>query len=85
VTDRLNFLGKKLKLLRKDLGYSRSEVKENLGISTATLRNWEDGITEPGVINLGNYLNFYKEQGVHVTVDTLIDTQKPLEAKKTYK
>lgn len=52
--------GKKLQKYRNDLGYTKEELAEKIGVPTRTIERWEDESTDidpDSLINLSNVLN----------------------------
>ena len=52
-------LGKKLKDLRIEKGYTLSAVAKEIGVSTASLSKYEHGIHIPGDLPMARLANFY--------------------------
>lgn len=50
----------KLKVLRVMNGLTLKEAAEKLGISTATLSNWERGVTYPDALQIKNIEMLYR-------------------------
>ena len=50
--DRLIELGKRIQQLREAAGKSQSELSSAIEVPVQTLRNWEQGRREPGVVAL---------------------------------
>lgn len=50
----------KLKVLRVMNGLTLKEAAEKLGISTATLSNWERGLTYPDALQIKNIEMLYR-------------------------
>lgn len=57
----LTSFSKKLKAIRKSLGYSQTEVYEKTGINSDTLRRLENGLSIPRFDTLEVLSQFYKE------------------------
>ena len=53
--------GKRLRLLREVLGYSRPEFAEKLGIPETTIKNYERGDRKPSYTMCEAVLNVYGE------------------------
>lgn len=54
-----------LEALRKKNGYSQEELSRIIGVSRNTIKNWEDGRTEPSVsiaLKLANLFQISIEQ-----------------------
>lgn len=60
---------KKIKLARKNAGYTQKQVEEITGIPQATICRIEKGEREPNIENLGILADFYE-----VSLDWLIGT-----------
>lgn len=41
-----------LKLLRLDIGLSQKKVADRMGIAVSTYANWEQGRTEPSIVDI---------------------------------
>jgi ribosome-binding protein aMBF1 (putative translation factor) len=52
IAEMADTLGERIASLRHDAGLSQSQLAERAGISTATLRNWEQGIRYPLPVGL---------------------------------
>ena len=63
--DLTNF-SKKLKSIRKSLGYSQSEVSDKTGINSDTLRRLENGLSIPRFDTLEMLSLFYKENLINL-------------------
>jgi transcriptional regulator with XRE-family HTH domain len=60
-------LGKNLRLLRTNAGYTHDKMAEKLGIKVYSYKSWERGIAEPNIAMLLKISDLFK-----VTVDDLI-------------
>ena len=49
---------KKIKLVRRELGYSQEQMARELGVSFATINRWENGKSEPRQIALNTFKRF---------------------------
>lgn len=72
--DLTNF-SSKLKSIRKSLGFSQSEVSENTGINSDTLRRLENGLSIPRFDTLEVLSQFYKENLILILDSYKIDSQ----------
>ena len=71
----LRIVGKRLQYIREQLGLSRREIEEKYKVSANTLKAWELGKTEAGILKLVNYLDIFKEYKVHVSLDKIIKAE----------
>lgn len=55
-----------LKAARVNAGYSQKEAAELLGVSNATLCNWENGVSFPDAMQIAKICELYK-----VSYDTI--------------
>jgi PAS domain S-box-containing protein len=69
----LDILGQRLLTIRKLIGISRREMREKYNISENTIKVWERGKAEIGIIKLLNYLNIFKEYGVFINIGDFLD------------
>ena len=60
---KLNIIGQRLRRLRKLIGISRQELENKYNFSANTIKVWEAGKTEIGIIKLAKYLDIFKEYG----------------------
>ena len=56
-----------LKLLRTEMGLGQVELSKQLGVSKGIVSLWENGLREPGMLNLIALAKFFK-----VSVDYLV-------------
>ena len=62
-------LPEKMKLARKNAGYTQKQVAAITGISQAIISNIENGNREPSIENLGILIDFYE-----VSADWILGT-----------
>ena len=62
-------LPEKMKLARKNAGYTQKQVAALTGISQAIISNIENGNREPSIENLGILIDFYE-----VSADWILGT-----------
>jgi transcriptional regulator with XRE-family HTH domain len=65
----MNFLGKNIRHIRKQLSKTQSEVASLLKKGQTTIGNWENGISEPNLEELVVLSNYFD-----ISLDTLIKT-----------
>lgn len=73
--ERHHIISKRLLELRKQIGLSRRKVQEKHNISANTIKAWESGTTEIGIARLLNYLEIFKQYGINMTIDRLLDPE----------
>jgi PAS domain S-box-containing protein len=69
----IGIIGQRLRWLRKSVFLSRQEIERKHNISANTLKVWEAGKTEIGILRLVNYLNIFKDYGISPSVETLLE------------
>lgn len=72
----LIIIGHRLRGLRKSIGVSRRKIEEKHNISANTIKVWEAGKSEIGIMKLAYYLEVFKEYGISVSVDHLLDFEQ---------
>lgn len=72
---KLNIVGQRLRRLRKLVGISRQAIEKRYNISANTIKVWEAGKTEIGIIKLAKYLEIFKEYGVFLSIDNFINSK----------
>ena len=72
---KLNIIGQRLRRLRKLIGISRQELENKYNFSANTIKVWEAGKTEIGIIKLAKYLDIFKEYGFSLSIDSFINSQ----------
>jgi transcriptional regulator with XRE-family HTH domain len=65
----MNFLGKNIRYIRKQLSKTQSEVASLLKKGQTTIGNWENGISEPNLEELVVLSNYFD-----ISLDTRIKT-----------
>lgn len=65
----MNFLGKNIRYIRKQLSKTQSEIASLLKKGQTTIGNWENGISEPNLEELVVLSNYFD-----ISLDTLIKT-----------
>ncbi|HEY4064387.1 MAG TPA: helix-turn-helix transcriptional regulator [Puia sp.] len=65
----MNFLGKNIRHIRKQLSKTQSEIASLLKKGQTTIGNWENGISEPSLEELVILSNYFD-----ISLDTLIKT-----------
>ena len=70
---KIDIVGKRLRWLRKSAGMSRQQIEKKYKISANTIKVWESGKTEIGIIRLVNYLDVFKEHGISPSLESLLD------------
>ena len=70
---KLDIIGQRLRRIRKLIGVSRGEIERKHNISANTIKAWEFGKAEIGVIRLVNYLNVFQDYGVFLSIDRFLD------------
>jgi len=73
---KLNIVGQRLRRLRKLVGISRQAIEKRYNISANTIKVWEAGKTEIGIIKLAKYLEIFKEYGVFLSIDNFINSKR---------
>ena len=63
----MNFLGKNIRLLRKQTSKTQSELASLIGKGQTTIGNWENGISEPSLDELLLLSNYFD-----ISLDILI-------------
>lgn len=71
MNNNLTIIGKRLQYIREHLGLSRKEMQERYKVSASTIKSWESGKTEAGVLSLAKYLSIFKEHNVHISLDKI--------------
>lgn len=64
-----NYLGSNLKHLRKQYAINQSEVASVLNKAATTIGNWENGISEPNILELNKLATYFS-----VSIDDLINS-----------
>ena len=70
---KLDIIGQRLRSIRKLIGVSRGEIERKYNISANTIKTWESGKAEIGVIRLVNYLKIFENHGVFLSMDRFLD------------
>ena len=70
---KVDIVAKRLRWLRRSAGLSRQQIENKYRISANTIKVWEAGKTEIGIIRLVNYLEVFKEYGISPSVESLLD------------
>jgi transcriptional regulator with XRE-family HTH domain len=65
-------VGRRLRNIRKSLFLSRRELEQKHGISANSIKAWEKGVSEIGIIRLMAYLKIFEQYSLKVSVDTLL-------------
>ena len=60
-----------LKACRINVKATAKEMGQALGVSESTIYNWEAGKYAPKRMQLPKILNFFEENGMHITLDDL--------------
>ncbi len=71
----LDIIGQRLRRARKLIGVSRQEIEKKYNISANTIKVWETGKSEIGIIRLANYLGVFKEYGISISIDNILDSK----------
>jgi len=66
-------LSRKLRTLRKKMGFSQLELSEKLSVSRQAVSSWEAGTSKPSVENLQSLSTLY-----HVSIEYLLDDTQEL-------
>ena len=70
---KIKIVAQRLRCLRESAGMSRQQIEEKHKISANTIKVWESGKTEIGIIRLVSYLEVFKEYGISPSVESLLD------------
>ena len=70
---KLDVIGQRLRRVRKLIDVSRGEIERKYNISANTIKTWESGKAEIGVIRLVNYLKIFENYGVFLSMDRFLD------------
>jgi transcriptional regulator with XRE-family HTH domain len=70
--EELKIIGTKLQQLRKQAGLSRRQFSEIYNFAEGTIKLWELGQVEMGVIKLSKYLEIFQDFGIYIDLNTLI-------------
>lgn len=70
---KLDVIGERLRRVRKLIDVSRREIERKYNISANTIKTWESGKAEIGVIRLVNYLKIFENYGVFLSMDRFLD------------
>lgn len=63
-------IGERIAELRKKQGLSQAQLAKKLSLSVKSVKNWENGITDPSADNLKHLALYFK-----VTCDYLLDME----------
>lgn len=66
-------IGERLYKLRKSFGLSRKEIENRFGISSNTLKIWESGKHEIGVMKLMNYLKIFRVYDANIDLTYFLE------------
>jgi PAS domain S-box-containing protein len=72
---KLDIIGQRLRRARKLIGVSRQEIEKRYNISANTIKVWETGKSEIGIIRLAKYLCVFKEYGISISIDNILDLE----------
>ena len=79
-------VGRRISVMRKDAGLTQMELANNLGISYQAVSNWERGVAMPDISNLGALAKILGVTVVEIIGDDKISSiieGKPMEGKIT--
>ena len=74
---KLQKIGARLKLARQNANLTREAMAQQCGASISTVLRWERGDTDIALLGLLQYLEILSQHGVNITIDTLLDYNKP--------
>lgn len=77
--DKLIEYGERLKSIRRQMRLSRNQIFLDKGIPAYTIRRWENGESEIGIVSLENYLKIFKSYGVNIPLKIFVDLERPIE------
>lgn len=72
---KLDIIGQRLRKVRELIGVSRQEIQDKYNFSANTIKVWETGKTEIGIIRLAKYLDIFKEFGVFLNINSFINSR----------
>ncbi len=70
--NQIKLIGTRLKKLRKQVGLSRKKISEIYNFPENTIKTWEAGETEIGVIRLSKYLEIFHNFGFYIDLNSII-------------
>ena len=70
----INILGERLYRIRQLAGVSRQEIEKKYNISANTIKSWECGINETGIVKLVHYLKIFEvHYNIHIDMNSFLD------------
>ncbi len=73
--DQVKLIGTRLKKLRKQVGLSRKKISEIYNFPENTIKTWEAGETEIGIVRLSKYLEIFHNFGFYIDLNSIINLQ----------
>ncbi len=73
--NQVKLIGTRLKKLRKQVGLSRKKISEIYNFPENTIKTWEAGDTEIGVVRLSKYLEIFHNFGFYIDLNSIINSQ----------
>jgi len=75
-------LGKRLKLFRNTIGWTRRHISEKYGFAARSVQSWEDGSKNINAITLAQYIKIFEPHGLKVSLDRLLDFDNKISINK---
>ena len=70
----INILGERLYRIRQLAGVSRQEIEKKYNISANTIKSWECGINETGIVKLVHYLKIFETHyNIPIDMNSFLD------------
>lgn len=79
MNDKLKRYGNRLQLIRSQMQLTRKQIFLDHGIKEHSIRRWELGEYEIGIVTLEKYLEVFKRYGVNIPLKVFIDLDRPIE------